>query len=211
MRSGHIHFMFSNPWCAWCAPILSGIPCLLSVNLRPSLLFPHIPLIWPTPPRPHAQVRHIYFPSLNFSHNVSDLVWPLVTHPTITSHHFWDLTGLASSHLLCGTQNFEPDVQQTRNVYGRTQERYIEQWLWPGLVTVVYISLTLILVQKCHISFKSGHNDKIGVLGRSIDSQVKRIRTTYPPPSASLTWWQGLSCVERGHISYLSILVHTTF
>ena len=154
MRSGHTHFMFSNPWCAWCAPILSGIPCLLSVNLRPSRLFPHIPLIWPTPARPHAQVRHIYFPSLNFSHNVSDLVWPLVTHPTITSHHFWDLTGLASSHLLCETQNFEPDVQHTRIVYCRTQERYIEQWLWPGLVIVVYISLTLILVQKCQISCK---------------------------------------------------------
>ena len=154
MRSRHTHLMFSNPWCVWCAPILSGIPCLLSVNLRPSRLFPHIPLIWPTPAGPHAQVRHIYFPSLNFSHNVSDLVWPLVTHPTITSHHFWDLTGLASSHLLCEPQNFDPDVQHTRNVYGSTHERYIEQWFWPGLVTVVYFTHFDIITTRANCSRK---------------------------------------------------------
>ena len=70
-------------------------------------LFPHIPLISPTPPpppRPHALARagilqHIYFALLDFPHNISDLVWgtlsaqsnyytsnptgPHITHPTI--------------------------------------------------------------------------------------------------------------------------------
>ena len=46
-------------------------------------LFPHIPLISPTPPpppRPHALARagilqHVYFALLDFPHNISDLVW----------------------------------------------------------------------------------------------------------------------------------------
>ena len=74
-------------------------------------LFPHIPLISPTPPpppRPHALARagilqHIYFALLDFPHNISDLVWgtqsaqsnyytsnptgPHITHPTIIFLH----------------------------------------------------------------------------------------------------------------------------
>ena len=111
----HMHLMFSCP--CW-APNLSGIPCLLSVIHRPSRLFTHIPLIWPTPPpRPHAlgepKARHIYFASLNLprTHNISDLVLahrappPNPTYYT-SDHHFPSpsepqFRHLAWSHLLC--------------------------------------------------------------------------------------------------------------
>ena len=92
-------------------------------------LFPHIPLISPTPPpppRPHALARagilqHIYFALLDFPHNISDLVWgtqsaqsnyytsnptgPDITHPTIIFLHL--LTMVPSTSF--GTSQVLPD------------------------------------------------------------------------------------------------------
>ena len=123
--STHTHLMFPCP--CWLAQFDRHPMFTVS---QPKL-FPHIPLISPTPPpppRPHALslaragiLQHVYFALLDCPHNISDLVWgtqsaqsnyytsnptgPHITHPTIIFLHL--LTMVPSTSF--GTSQVLPD------------------------------------------------------------------------------------------------------
>ena len=143
----HTFHVFQPLVCLVCAHFERHPLFTVSQPTTKSAFSPHSPNLTHTSGTSRTSPTYI----LSFSQFLPQRIWPSLTTCYTSNHHFPPLLGPHRSCFIppsLWTSKFWPWCTAHTQCLWKHHERYIERWFWPGLVTVVYISLILTLVQQ---------------------------------------------------------------